>query len=107
MRSSKNTRRIEVDEIVYRWKLTNQKDRFCLSVWPENGVGAPIRGILGHNRQSNYLGDRIVITNRIIKRIVEYAITELKYNPMIKAKEYDLNQLDEKIKWQDADYCPY
>jgi hypothetical protein len=107
MRSSKNTRRIEVEATVYRWRLTNQQDRFSLSVWPENGVGAPIRGLLGHNRESNYLGDKILITNRIIKRIIEYAITELKYNPLIKAKEYDLKQLDAKVKWQDAGYCPY
>ena len=49
------------------------------------------------------LSDQLVVTNRLVKRMIEYAIDELNYNPTIKAKDYNLMRIEEKIEWQDAE----
>ena len=110
MRSSKNTRRIEVDEIVYRWRATGQDGLIAVNIWPENGMGALISGSIAYHQEvtvnfsgGHSLSDQLVVTNRLVKRMIEYAIDELKYNPTIKAKDCNLMRIEEKIEWQDAE----
>ena len=110
MRSSKNTRRIEVDETVYRWRATGQDGLIAVNIWPENGVGALISGSIAYHQEvtvsfsgGHSLSDQLVVTNRLVKRMIEYAIDELNYNPTIKAKDCNLMRIEEKVEWQDAE----
>ena len=110
MRSSKNTRRIEVDETVYRWRATGQDELIAVNIWPENGVGALISGSIAYHQAvtvsfsgGHTLSDQLVVTNRLVKRMIEYAIDELNYNPTIKAQACHLRWVEEKIEWQDAE----
>ncbi len=69
MRSSKNTRRIEVDETVYRWRATGQDELIAVNIWPENGVGALISGSIAYHQAvtvsfsgGHTLSDQLVVT---------------------------------------------
>jgi hypothetical protein len=104
MRSSKNTRRIEVAETVYRWRATGQDGFISVCIWPENGIGALISGSVGYHRDANPYGDQLVVTNRLVKQIIEYVISQLNYNPNLKAKTYNLMQLEDKIDWMQTQY---
>jgi hypothetical protein len=47
-------------------------------------------------------GDHIIVTNRLVRRIIEPAISKHGYDPNVKAKQLDLRALDDVIKWDDA-----
>jgi hypothetical protein len=47
-------------------------------------------------------GDQIVITNRLVRRIIEYAIANHHYDPQVRGKELNLQVLDDVIKWSDS-----
>jgi hypothetical protein len=110
MRSQKGSRRITVNDVDYRWRATGDDGYISLSIWPLNNVGPYIQGNFGYhqtwspNGDGSYssLGDQIVITNRIIRRIVEYAISAHRYTPLLKGKTLNLKVLDNVIKWDDA-----
>lgn len=110
MRSSKGSRRIVVRNVEYRWRATGNDGYISIGMWPTNHVGAYIHGNLeyhetwidaGQGRRSS-AGDQIVVTSRIIRRIIEHAIDNHGYNPNFKSKELNLTVLDEVIRWDDA-----
>jgi len=45
---------------------------------------------------------KIVITARLVRRIIEHAIAEHQYNPHAKGAELNLKVLDQVIPWDDA-----
>jgi hypothetical protein len=110
MRSSKGSHRIVVRDAEYRWRATGNDGYIFIGIWPTNNVGPFICGNLryhetwvgGGNGSLSSNRDQIVITNRLIRRIVEHAITEHRYNPQAKGKEVNLMALDSVIKWDDA-----
>ena len=59
--------------------------------WVEHGDGS-----------KSSKGDQIVITNRLIRRVIEFAITQHRYDPEVKGKELKLYNLDKVILWNDA-----
>jgi hypothetical protein len=110
MRRGKGSRRIVVNGVVYRWRATGDDGYITIGVWPTNNVGAYIHGNLRYhegwidNRDGTYssAGDQIVVTNRIIRRIIEYAVAQHRYDPCAKGKELNLKNLDDAIVWDDA-----
>jgi hypothetical protein len=110
MRSQKGSRKIVVRDVEYRWRASGNDGYISIGIWPTNNVGAYIQGNLRYyetwidngNGSHSSAGDQIVITNRIIKRIIEVAITEHQYDPLIKGRELNLKNLDHVIEWHDA-----
>jgi hypothetical protein len=47
-------------------------------------------------------GNQIVITNRIIRRIIEHARAAHGYDPQVRGKELNLRILDDMVKGDDA-----
>jgi hypothetical protein len=43
-----------------------------------------------------------VVTNRIIRRIIEHAVTNHAYDPLVKGAELNLKVLDRVVHWDDA-----
>ena len=110
MRSSKGSHRIVVRNSKYRWRATGNDGYISIGIWPTNNIGPFICGHLryhetwianGNGSLSSAL-NQIVVTNRLIRRIIEHAITKHRYDPQAKGKELNLTVLDEVIKWDDA-----
>jgi hypothetical protein len=110
MRSSKGSHRIIVQEVEYRWRAKGQDGYISLGIWPTNNVGPFMCGSICYYEtwvdnvdgswSSN--GDQIVVTNRLIRRIIKHAIIDRRYDPNEKGKELHLRLPDEVIKFGDA-----
>jgi hypothetical protein len=109
MRSSKGGHRIVVLDVEYRWRAKGNDGYILIVIWPMNNVGPQILGTLRyhdtlfeHGDSRFSAGDQIIVTNRLIRRIIEYAIAEHHYDSKVKGKELNLRALDEVIKLSDA-----
>jgi hypothetical protein len=108
MRSSKGSRRIQVCGVAYRWRASGNDGYIAVSVWPLNNIGAFIQGSFGYHETCVRFGDgramstQIVITTRIIRRIIEHAITHHAYDPNLKGSVVNLQVLDSVIPRDDA-----
>jgi len=110
MRSSKNSHLITVRAVQYRWRVKGNDECISIGIWPVNNLGPYIGGTLGYHNTwvstghgiSTSAGDPIVVTSRLIKRIIEHAISEYRYDPTVRGKQFDLRALDDIIKWDDA-----
>jgi len=110
MRSRKNSRKIVVAGVEYRWRATGNDGYISIGIWPTNNLGPYIHGNLRYHETLiengdgswSSAGDQIVITNRIIRRIIEQAIVIHGYDPQSRGKELNLRVLDDVVKWDDA-----
>jgi hypothetical protein len=99
MRRVKGSRRIVVNGVEYRWRATGNDGYITVGVWPANNVGAFLCGTLRYHETA---GDQIVVTNRIVRRVIEHAITQHGYDPAVKGKQLNLMNLEDVIAWDDA-----
>src|SRR4051812_45492465 len=107
MRSSKGSRRIVVHEVEYRWRATGNDGYITVGIWPANNIGPFILGNLGYHEtwiprgdgSRSSAKDQIVITTRIVRRVIEHAIIEHAYDPFAKGPVLNLRSLDQVIKW--------
>ena len=111
MRSSKGSHRIVIQGVEYRWVAQGNDDTISIGIWPANNIGPAIRGRLRYHETDVGKGKaptlpqqlgQIVVTNRIIRRIIEHAISEHQYDPSVKGEELYLGLLDDLIHWDDA-----
>src|SRR5438876_9564878 len=110
MRSQKGSRRIVVRDVEYRWRATGHDGYISIGIWPTNNIGPFIKGNLRYHETWIDIGDgswssagnQIVVTNRIIQRIIEHATAACGYDPQVRGKELNLMVLDDVVKWEDA-----
>lgn len=110
MRSQKGSRRIVVGGVEYRWRATGDDGYITIGIWPTNNVGPFIKGNFRYHEtwidngdgSWSSAGNQIVITNRIIRRIIERAIAVCDYDPQVRGKELNLKVLDDVVQWGDA-----
>jgi len=110
MRSSKKSHCITVRNVPYRWRATGNDDYISIAIWPLNNLGPSIHGSLRYHDtyidnadgSSSSLGDQIVITSRLIRRIIEHAIAQHRYNSNETGNQLQLGALEGVIEWQDA-----
>jgi hypothetical protein len=110
MRSHKGTRRIVVRDVEYRWRAKGNDGYVSIGIWPTNNIGPFIQGKLRYHEtwidngdgSLTSAGNQIVITNRVIRRIIEHAITAFAYAPQVRGKELNLRVLDDVVEWEDA-----
>lgn len=99
MRRGKGSSRIVVNGFEYRWRATGNDGYITVGVWPADDVGPYISGNLRYHEEA---GDQIVVTNRIVRRVIEHAITHHGYAPAVKGKQLNLWNLDDVIASDDA-----
>ena len=109
-RSTKNARNITVAETKYHWRATGDDGYISVTIWPQRGEGPTISCNLSYKetwtpfgdgcRSSN--GDQIVVTNRLIRRIVLFAIESHAYDPTEKGGHLKLRCVDSDIDLSDA-----
>lgn len=106
MRTKRRSHKIVVNEVEYRWRANLNDEAWSIGIviWPANGIGSLISGsfheALAQSREGHFHG--IVITNRIIRRVIEHAITHHGYEPLVRNTELNLKKLDDVIRWSDA-----
>ncbi len=86
-RSRKGSRGIKVDGVAYRWRATGSDMTVELAIWPDSGSGRSVHTRFSYGETvspkgpgrwvSN--GDQIVITTRIVERVIRYAISKHGY----------------------------
>lgn len=110
MRSSKGSHLITVRGAEYRWRAAGNDGYISVGVWPVSNIGPFITGhfdyhqtwIDNHDGSYSSAGDQIVVTARLVRRIIDYAISARGYDPNKKGKELDLGPLERLIRWDDA-----
>lgn len=110
MRSSKGSHRIVVRDTEFRWRATGNDGYISVGIWPVNNAGPFITGSFKYHEtwidngdgSWSSAGNQIVVTNRLVRRIIEHDITEHRYEANAKGKELNLHNLDEVIKWDDS-----
>ena len=110
MRNTKGTHVIAVAGAEYRWRAKGNDECISIGIWPANDVGPYIGGrFCYHNRwidngdgTSTSSGDQLVVTSRLVKRIIEHALSKCGYNPKLKGKQLDLGPLEDIIKLDDG-----
>lgn len=110
MRSKKGSRRIVVGDAEYRWRAGGDDGVISIGIWPANDIGPYIQGNLRYRETWIDISggiwssarDQIVITNRIVRRIIEHATSDYGYDPQMPGKGVNLGVLDDAVKWDDA-----
>ena len=110
MRRGKGSHRIVVDDVEYRWRATGDDGYISIGIWPSNNIGSYIRGNLRYhetwpdigNGVRRSAGNQIVVTNRIVRRIIEHALMNHAYDPNVAGAELNLKVLDDVVRWDDA-----
>lgn len=109
-RSSKNARHITVDDTDYRWRASGDNGYASITIWPADTIGPPISCTIPYDEtwiprgdgSFSSAGDQIVVTNRLIRRVVEFAVAKHGYDPTIKSRELNLHCVDSDIDLTDA-----
>jgi hypothetical protein len=96
--------------VEYRWRATGDDGYISIGIWPANNTGPYIRGNLRYHEtwidngdgSTSSAGDQIVVTSRIISRVIEHAMAVHDYDPRVLSKELNLEVLDDVVKRDDA-----
>lgn len=105
MRSKKATRRIVVGNDEYRWRATGNDGWISIGIWPINN-GPSLYGSFCYHESvcgdwTSSSGRQIILTNRIIRRIIDYATTRGDNKSDLQGQQ-NLGALDDVIEWKDA-----
>ena len=103
-------RRIEVRSVEYRWSATGDDGFISLTVKPTNRIGPVIEVAFSYGETWlprgegvwTSAGDQIVITSRIVKRVIEHAIDDHGYDPLIKGKLIRIYGIEDEIDMSDV-----
>ncbi len=110
MRSVKGSRRIVVEGVSYRWRATGNDGHIVVSIWPTNNTGPSIHGHFAYHETMidkkdggfSSAGDQIVVTSRLIRRVIDHAIRAHRFNPLMPGKPLEFQYLENRIEWSDA-----
>jgi hypothetical protein len=105
-KATKNSRNITVGHIAYRWRARGQDGQISISIWPAASGSPVISASIGYDqtgRDRGVAGVRdIVVTNRIVRRIIELAVSEHGYVPDGDSPSLRLGSLDGRVMNDDA-----
>lgn len=109
-RSAKGSKRIAVRGVEYRWRATGNDGFISVTIWPSNSFGPQIACRFGYHEttvpvdSNRYVlnGDQLIVTNRIVRRIIEYAIDRESYTPDQPGTQLTIFAIEDKIEWSDV-----
>jgi hypothetical protein len=110
MRSTRGTRRIVVGGTEYRWRARGDDGYIVIGVWPANNVGGFILASAGYHEteiDAKKGGIRVncaplVVTNRLVRRVIEHAVAVHRYDPNVNAADLGVGRIEDIVGWQDA-----
>ena len=107
--SSRTARNIVVNGIHYRWRATGNDGWITLVIWPHELAGRRIHCTFGFDQTEVPMGggvtsltQQIVITNRLVRRVLLHAISE-GYDPQTNGPQLNLGRVDKLIDIADAE----
>jgi hypothetical protein len=108
-KSSKGARNIVVEDVRYRWRATGNDGWISLDIWPDALPGPVIACTLGYNQTWEpiasdrwLLTKQLVVTSRVVRKVIEYAKRQRGYDPCTKGKPVMLRRLETMIDLSDA-----
>lgn len=109
-RMRKGSRAITVSDVDYRWRATGNDGSIDVTIWPETQRGPTIETCFNYSETLSPAGsghwtsngDQIVITNRIIERVIKYATETHNYDPTTQAPVLSLRWIEDFIRMDDA-----
>ena len=106
--STKGTHRIEVRGTIYRWRAIGEDYSISVVIWPSHNDTHEIRCGFGyHECRTDADGvvesvPQLIVTNRLVRRVLEYALDQLKYDPDTTADDIAIIDVEDQIDWSDA-----
>jgi hypothetical protein len=87
-----------VMDVKYRWRATGDDGYTSIGIWPTNNVGPFIKGTLRYHETGidngdgswSSAGDQMIITSRVIRRIIQHATAARGYDPLVRGKDVTL-----------------
>ena len=98
----KGSRAIVVSNVKYRWRAIGADGGIRLVVWPDSLPGPSISCSFDYDQRCTQIGDvatlltqQVVITSRIVRRVIEHAVNELDYDAKHEGKALVLRRASE------------
>ena len=110
-RASKGARHITVDEVAYRWRASGSDDGVInVIVWPATGPGPTLTASIGYDETwvANTMDGglrpsrQIVVTNRVVRRMIVFAVSEHGYAATYGHPAVALGRGDGRVDLSDA-----
>lgn len=108
-RATKRARNLVFAGVKYRWRATGNDDGIALTLWPATLPGPEIRCHFdyGHTLTPadggvTHLSEQLVVTARIVRRVVDYATFAKGYDPAVKGTPLELRDIERHIDVSDA-----
>lgn len=102
-------RNIVVNEVKYRWRATGNDNFISLVVWPEALPGPTIVCVFDYDQTlvprtdgGSSLTRQVVLTNRIVRRVIEHALQRFAYDAQRKGEQLDLGHMSTVLDLSDA-----
>lgn len=109
-RNAKNSSQIVVRDVEYRWRASGNAGYIPVAIWPANNIGPTVtcsfryhETMVPHREHCRIsIGDQLIVTNRLVRRVIEYALDVARYDPHEQGKQLDIRWIEDKIEWTDA-----
>ncbi len=109
-RNTKHARNITVANTEYHWRASGNDGYISITIWPKHSAGSVISCSLSYQESWKPIGahcllsngDQIVVTNRLIQRILLLAIRSHNYDPTEQGGHFNLRCIDSEIDTCDA-----
>lgn len=98
--NTKGSRRIEIDGTEFRWRATGNDDWISVVVWPAANDRTRVVGNIGYHQEAREVAEghytlhnQVVVTNRIIRRLILHCGVEECYcNEITKIPKSDFKR---------------
>jgi hypothetical protein len=107
-RARRGARNLVLHGTAYRWRATGDDGFISLVVWPAEGPGATLACWFGYDQTLVPRGEgfsatrQLVITARIVRRVIEYALSHRLYDSTAAGKPVNLGDMSARVDLSDA-----
>lgn len=113
-RMKKSSRAINVDGVAYRWRARGTDWDIAVTIWPEVELGPAIETNFNYDASRSPIempdgshgsipnDDHVIITNRIVRRVIVHAKETHNYDPLNRGPALQLRWIESFIDMSDA-----
>ncbi|MDP1827987.1 MAG: hypothetical protein Q8L48_32230 [Archangium sp.] len=108
-KSKVGARNIVVNDVKYLWRANGNDGYISLVIWPRELPGPAITCSFDYGQTEVPSGEgavrlirQVVITNRIVRRVVEHATLRFAYDARTKGEQLDLRRMSKVVDISDA-----
>lgn len=108
-KAAKTARNITVGAVRFRWRATGNDGWISLTIWPRELPGPVIACSLDYHHTPEPLANgvlaltrQVIVTNRLVRGVIELAISQFGYDAAKKGKQLNLPRVDELLDMSKA-----